>query len=141
MAAFPNLSLFFKNILFIYLWQTQREGQRHGQREKQAPCREPDVGLRSPDPGSHPDPKADAEPLSHPGVPSHCWKIIIDLIYIRKCLSSTNSIFHVFEVFSNNYLLYTRRFLCNYFFFVTIKRGGKWEIEAISLEDEWKQKQ
>ena len=27
---------------------TQREGQRHRQREKQAPCREPDVGL---DPG------------------------------------------------------------------------------------------
>ena len=27
----------------------EREGQRHRQREKQAPCREPDVGL---DPGT-----------------------------------------------------------------------------------------
>ena len=48
---------------------TERERQRHRQREKQAPCREPDVG---PDPGaagSHLEPKADAQPLSHPGVP------------------------------------------------------------------------
>ena len=47
---------------------TQREKQRHGQREKQAPCREPDVGL---DPGtqeSGPEPKADTKPLSHPSV-------------------------------------------------------------------------
>ena len=47
---------------------TERERQKHRQREKQAPCGEPDVGL---DPGtleSHPEPKADAQPLSHPGV-------------------------------------------------------------------------
>ena len=36
--------LFFK-ILFIYPWKTCRERQRHRQREKQAPCREPNVGL------------------------------------------------------------------------------------------------
>ena len=34
------------------------------QREKQAPCRKPDVGLDSGTPGSHPGPKADAHPLS-----------------------------------------------------------------------------
>ena len=34
----------------------KREKQRHRQREKQAPCKEPDVGL---DPGS---------PESHPGL-------------------------------------------------------------------------
>ena len=32
----------------------ERERQRHRQREKQAPCREPDVGLDSRTPGSHP---------------------------------------------------------------------------------------
>ena len=37
--------------------------------EKQAPCREPDVGLDPGTPGSCPGPKADAQPLSHPGVP------------------------------------------------------------------------
>ena len=38
---------------------TQREKQRHRQRGKQAPCREPDVGLIPGSPGSHPGPKAD----------------------------------------------------------------------------------
>ena len=46
---------------------TEREGQRHRQREKQAPCREPDAGLH---PGSHPETKADAQLLSHPGFPT-----------------------------------------------------------------------
>ena len=38
---------FFFKILFIYSWDTHtyRQRQRHRQREKQAPCREPDVGL------------------------------------------------------------------------------------------------
>ena len=30
---------------------------------------EPDVGLDPRIPGSHPEPKADAQPLNHPGVP------------------------------------------------------------------------
>ena len=40
---------------------TEREArQRHRQREKQAPCRELDVGLDPGTPGSRPEPKADA---------------------------------------------------------------------------------
>ena len=42
---------------------------RHRQREKQAPCREPDMGLDPGTPGSRPGPKAGAELLSHPGIP------------------------------------------------------------------------
>ena len=37
---------------------TERERQRHRQKEKQAPLREPDVGLNPGSPGSHPGPKA-----------------------------------------------------------------------------------
>ena len=50
---------------------TEGEKQRHRQREKQDPCREPDVGLDlDPGPwGSRPGPKAEAQPLSHPGIP------------------------------------------------------------------------
>ena len=55
----------FKNILFM----RDTERQRHRQREKQAPCEEPDVGLDPRATGSHPLPKADPQPLSHPGVP------------------------------------------------------------------------
>ena len=39
------------------------------QRGKQAPCGEPDVGFHPGTPGSCPELKADAQPLSHPGVP------------------------------------------------------------------------
>ena len=56
--------------IFIYLFtRGHREGQRHRQREKQVPCRDPDVGLDSGSPGSCRKLKADAQSLSHPGVP------------------------------------------------------------------------
>ena len=45
-----------------------RERQRHRQREQPAPHREPDVGLDPRTPGSRPEPKAEAQPLSHPGI-------------------------------------------------------------------------
>ena len=43
---------------------------RERQREKQAPYKNPDVELDSRTLGSHPEPKADAQLLSHPGIPS-----------------------------------------------------------------------
>ena len=48
---------------------TQR--QRPRQREKQGPYGEPDVGLDPRTPGSQPEPKAYAQPLSHQGAPSN----------------------------------------------------------------------
>ena len=60
--------LFFFKHLFIH----ERHGgwgQRHRQREKQAPCREPDVGPDPRSPGSCSGPKAGVKPLSHPGTP------------------------------------------------------------------------
>ena len=47
----------------------QRDKQRHRQREKQFPCREPDAELNPRTPGSGPEPKTDTQPLSHPGAP------------------------------------------------------------------------
>ena len=49
---------------------THTERERERQREKQAPCREPNVGLDPGTPGLHPWPKAGAKLLSHPGIPS-----------------------------------------------------------------------
>ena len=60
----------------------EREGQGHRQREKQAPCREPDAGFDPGSPGSHPGPKAGAKPLSHPGIPS-LWSLIVVLIIVH----------------------------------------------------------
>ena len=50
--------------------------QRHRQREKQVLLREPDVGLDPGTPGSLPELKADAQPLSHPGVSRLTFKEI-----------------------------------------------------------------
>ena len=47
----------------------KKERQRHRRREKQAPWREPSVGLDPGTPGSLPGPKAGTEPLNHPGIP------------------------------------------------------------------------
>ena len=48
---------------------TYKKRQRHSQRDKQAPCRDPDVGLNPPNLGSRPEAKAHTQLLSHPGVP------------------------------------------------------------------------
>ena len=52
--------IIFLKILFIH------ERQRHMQREKQAPFREPDVGLDPRTPRSQPEPKTDAQALVSP---------------------------------------------------------------------------
>ena len=60
--------MYFFKIVFIHKRHTER--QRHRQREeKQAPCKESDVGLIPGTPGSLPEPKADSKPLSHLSVP------------------------------------------------------------------------
>ena len=51
----------------MYLLMTDREKQRHRQRDKQTPCKEPDAGLDLRTWGSRPEPKADAQLLSHLG--------------------------------------------------------------------------
>ena len=62
-------TFFFK--IFIDLFMRDRERQRHSQmEEKQAPCKEPDVGFDPRTPGSCPEPKADAQSLSHSSVPA-----------------------------------------------------------------------
>ena len=58
---------------------TEKERQRHRPREKQAVWKEPDEGLDPRTPGSHPGPKADALPLSHPGAPFIDIFIVVSL--------------------------------------------------------------
>ena len=55
-------------------------------REKQAPCREPDVGFDPRSPGSHPGLKAGVKPLSHPGIPRTIFIIILDVICFLHCV-------------------------------------------------------
>ena len=60
----PEVVVFFLRFyLFIHERHRERERergrerQRHREREKQVPCREPDVGLHSASPASHPGQK------------------------------------------------------------------------------------
>ncbi|XP_072594518.1 probable proton-coupled zinc antiporter SLC30A4 isoform X1 [Vulpes vulpes] len=66
--------------LFINERQRERERQRHRQRDTQAPCREPDLGLDPRTLGSQPEPKEDAQPLSHSEVLSAMISVL--LVYI-----------------------------------------------------------
>ena len=68
---FNPFSIYLLMYLFIFkrfylsIHERHRERQRHRQREeKQASTQEPDAGLR---PGTL-EAKADAQPLSHPGI-------------------------------------------------------------------------
>ena len=49
---------FFKDFIYLFMRHRERERQRHRQGKKQAPCREPDVGLDPRTPGSCPGLKA-----------------------------------------------------------------------------------
>ena len=46
----------------------EREAETQAEREADS-MRKPNVGLDPRTPGSHREPKADAQPVSHPGVP------------------------------------------------------------------------
>ena len=59
---------------------TERERQRCRQWEKEALCKEPDVGLDPGSPGSRPGPKAGTQLLSHPGIPC-LYPLIAGAIY------------------------------------------------------------
>ena len=52
---------------------TETERQTHRQREKQAPRGEANAELDPRTRGSQPEPKAEVQPLSHPGVTCHVF--------------------------------------------------------------------
>ena len=56
------------NILLLFVFLRFYLFMREREREKQAPCREPDVGLDPGFPGLCPGQKAGAKLLSHPGI-------------------------------------------------------------------------
>ena len=68
------LCFFFKILIYLFMRDRERERQRYRQREKQAPYGEPNARLHPGIPGSRPEPKTDAQPLSHPGVLAKMFK-------------------------------------------------------------------
>ena len=74
---------------------TERERQRHRQREKQAPSREPNVGLHPKTPESRPEPKADTQPLSHPGIPGLVILIVGGTLVCCRVLNSISGLYPI----------------------------------------------
>ena len=66
-----SFTLFFKDFIYLFLRDTEkgRDREAERQREKQAPCGEPDAELDPGTLGSHPELEVDTQPLSHLGVP------------------------------------------------------------------------
>ena len=69
------------------------ERERHKQREKQVLTGEPDAGLNPRILGSRPKPKADTQPLSHPGVPRiEFFTTALQLQGFREEMDNSNKI-------------------------------------------------
>ena len=54
---------------------THREAETQAEGREASSMQEPDAGLDSGAPGSHPEPKADNQPLSHPGIPETGFRL------------------------------------------------------------------
>ena len=63
----------------------EERGRDTGRGRSRLHAREPDVGLDSGTPGSCPEPKADAQPLSHPGVPTASFRTLF-LVLVNHLL-------------------------------------------------------
>ena len=66
MGTWKFLILIFKDFIYLFMRDTEREAETQAEGEA---GREPDEGLDPRTPGSCPEPKANAQPLSHPGAP------------------------------------------------------------------------
>ena len=58
------------------------ERQRHRERER-LPGGEPNVGLDPRTLGSRPEPKTDAQPLSHPGALASCFSYYFEFCHLK----------------------------------------------------------
>ena len=60
-----NQNCLFLRFIYLFIHKRERERQRHRQMEKQVLCRELTMEIDPRTPGSPPEPKADAQPLSY----------------------------------------------------------------------------
>ena len=78
--------IFFKDSIYLFMRDRERERQRNRQREKQAPCREPDVGLHPGGSlGSRPGPKAVLNHWATQGSPA-CSFIFVNIFMIFSAI-------------------------------------------------------
>ena len=106
--------------MYLFMRDTKRERQRQRQREKQAPCRESNVQLDPGTAGSCPEPKADVQPLSHPGIPKTS-KFLTK--YLHNCQEFSVYVSFCAQSIHQHFLHLIRRHLPNLFHFVVWAHG------------------
>ena len=113
---------------------TETERQRHRQREKQAPCEEPDVELDPGTLGSHPEPKADTQPLSHSGastfISSCCHQETSSLSLFTSWCDLSICYFHHVSAFQGGWQVSFIRCKC---FVVHGKYSSQWLISFLTV--------
>ena len=110
--------VFFKKILFIHERHRDR-GRNTGRERSRPPHQEPGMGFNPRIPGSWPEPKADAQPLSHPSAPDHSYfrfvsisllfslDLICSYLHFLRCMLDF-LLFPVFLQFKHVLLLWNR---------------------------------
>ena len=83
---------FFLRFIYSFIQREWRERQRHRRREKQAPCREPNVGLDPGSPGPHPRLQATLNRCAT-GAAQLSWFLMKNLLSSRLFLAA-------FKIFS-----------------------------------------
>ena len=82
-----------RSVFYSFMMGTKTKRQRHRQREKQILHREHNAGLDPRTLGSWPEPNADAQPLSHPGIPIlmllHAATLQVEMIILISVLPHT----------------------------------------------------
>ena len=83
---YPHHDQFFKDFIYLFMRDTQREAETEGEAGSPQGAR---CGTRSRFPGSRPELKADAQLLSHPGIPTNFYHT--DTIDVNNPKSVENS--------------------------------------------------
>ena len=88
--------------------ERKRERGPETQAEREAgSMRDPDVGLDPGTPGSGPEPKAGAKPLSHPGIPKNSFNYSSGALVfrLRVCLNSKVFVIHILSSLQRTFSL------------------------------------
>ena len=84
---------FFKDFIYLFMRDTEREAETQAEGEAGSTHRGPDVGFDPGSPGSRPGPKAGAKPLRHPGIPLYLYNSASNCFLFSKTHLKSNFLF------------------------------------------------
>ena len=88
-GAITNGFIFFLRVYLLIHGRHRDEGRDIGRGRSMAPCEKLDAGLDPRTLGSCPEPKADTQPLSHPGAPQMILMTKMPITKLNKSVCKT----------------------------------------------------